>query len=94
MELRFEPGVSCCATLLLQTGAAGQLDARILANAGKRMTIGCATRVEVGTALKLEWPGHIVMGEIVEIGDDETAVLHVRHAVKTDDIREILQRWT
>ena len=93
MELRFERGDSCNATVLLQTEAGRRFDARVIAMVGKRLTISSATPFEPGTALKVEWSRHIVMGEVIEAGPNGTAVLHLRHAVTTDDIHEILQRW-
>ena len=52
---------------ILGNGAGVPVLARILELAGKRLRLGVAANVEGGAAVRLEWGGQLVLGEVLDI---------------------------
>jgi hypothetical protein len=55
---------------VLGNGACAAAPARILELAGKRMRVSAAAKVEGGAAVRLEWNGQLVLGQVTEIDPD------------------------
>jgi hypothetical protein len=52
---------------VLGNGAGALIPARILELAGKRMRLDAAAPVEGGAAVRLEWDGQLVLGQVLEV---------------------------
>jgi len=65
-ELNWKPGQSAELSVLgEQSGAApAACPARILEFSGKRMRIAAEQRVKAGAAVRLEWEGQLLLGEV------------------------------
>jgi len=62
-ELKWQPEQAVELSVLGEGGGAGP--ARILELAGKRLRISAALRVAAGAAVRLEWEGQMVLGEVL-----------------------------
>ena len=62
-ELNWKPEQSVALSVLGEGAGAGA--AHILELSGKRMRLGAGLTVATGAAVRLEWDGHIVLGEVL-----------------------------
>jgi hypothetical protein len=62
-ELNWKPEQSVELSVLGNGACTGA--ARILELCGKRMRLGAGLTVATGAAVRLEWDGHIVLGEVL-----------------------------
>ena len=64
-ELSWKPEQSVALSVLGDGACAGT--ARILELSGKRMRLGTGLTVKTGAAVRLEWDGQLVLGEVLNI---------------------------
>ena len=94
MILEFDPDQSALVTLLGPASAQTQLPARILSTSGRKMTIVADLTAPIGAAVQVQWSKYLVLAEIIGAQQaNRTLSLQIRHALKTDDIEHIRQRW-
>ena len=63
-ELNWKPEQSVALNVLGDGACAGA--ARILELSGKRMRLGAGLTVKTGAAVRLEWDGQLVLGEVLQ----------------------------
>ena len=63
-ELNWKPEQSVALSVLGDGACAGA--ARILELSGKRMRLGAGLTVKTGAAVRLEWDGQMVLGEVLQ----------------------------
>jgi hypothetical protein len=63
-ELNWKPEQSVALSVLGDGACAGA--ARILEVSGKRMRLGAGLTVKTGAAVRLEWDGQMVLGEVLQ----------------------------
>jgi len=63
-ELNWKPEQSVALSVLGDGACAGA--ARILELSGKRMRLGTGLTVKTGAAVRLEWDGQMVLGEVLQ----------------------------
>jgi len=61
-ELNWKPGQAVELSVLGDTACAGE--ARILELSGKRLRVAAGLTLETGAAVRLEWDGQMVLGEV------------------------------
>jgi hypothetical protein len=66
-ELNWKPEQSAELTVLGERAAAGSggYPVRIIEFAGRRMRLAAQSKVEGGAAVRLEWDGQMVLGEVL-----------------------------
>jgi hypothetical protein len=62
-EIDWKPGQSAELTVLGEGGSTG-LKARILEFSGKRMRLASERKIQDGAAVRLEWEGQLLLGEV------------------------------
>ena len=62
-ELNWKPGQAVEMSVLGEEGCAGA--GRILELSGRRMRLGAGLTVKTGAAVRLEWDGQLVLGEVL-----------------------------
>jgi hypothetical protein len=63
-ELNWKPEQTVALSVLGDGACAGA--ARILELSGKRMRLGAGLTVKTGAAVRLEWDGQLVLGEVLQ----------------------------
>jgi hypothetical protein len=93
MVIQFEPNEPAQVIVLGATGTQGPSPARVLAFSGKRMTIAASVAASPGCALKVESSGHIFMGEVIDVRQNGTILIHIHHALKRANVELLQSRW-
>jgi hypothetical protein len=94
MKMEIKPEQPASVTLLGLHGSATPITARITSTSVGTITIVCNLAAPLGSAVKIQWAQFLVLGEIVSRQEaTQTIVLRIRHALNTDQVEQIRQKW-
>lgn len=70
------------------------LTGRVVSLAGHYITILCNGVVPPDGIVRITWANSLILGEVYGFRENkQILVVHIRHAIVLDDIKEIRSRW-
>jgi len=67
-ELNWKPGQAAELRVLGEEACAGAYPAQILELSGKRMRLAADASVKAGAAVRLDWDGQLLLGQVLDTG--------------------------
>lgn len=90
-ELNWKPEQSVAMSVLGDGACAGEV--RIVELSGKRMRLGAGLTVKTGAAVRLEWDGQLVLGEVLDTGPSGFWIEIHHILLDTDTVTWQQQGW-
>jgi len=90
MQIAIDEGIKVSVSTLGENSR--QVDGLVLSCSGRRLNLAADLPAPPGTAIRIEWTGYLIMGEVTS-ADPGTLSIHNRHALRAEDINYIHQRW-
>ncbi len=81
------------AQMTVLDGSGETMAIRILDVSRRIMRVACNGELELGAPVKITWPHHIVLAEVVGNQEPGYRVLHIRHHLNTADLTWIARLW-
>jgi len=77
---------------VLGDGSGGRQTARVLEMAGKRLRVAAEQPVKGGSAVRLEWAGQLLLGQVLN-ADSGSFWLEIHHMLDTAELSWQKQGW-